>query len=329
MQRLLKRIANRPRILNFEREEIREAWICQRESLQSVLNAIDDLIDELGPNYLLKCSRQYRFKFARTKYSIIRPVDRNFDESILYVAEGLVKGYYPTKNGEIADIENILPLALNLLAHFLELAIFLEGSTCDDSFEIEAAAKLEKFDQSYVVFEQELIYTLSASFAVCLMSDNVFEGRQMFGIFLEEGFEFALKKNLLSMEEVANCDPNMFFTVPRISVLVGCYLGWFKSVGCAEEINDSNPNLISFYHNPYFLQAYDDLNRIQNQVEELNMGERALLEQRLINSKEPSDPSSIVEKLFIAISELAHLFQSGKYSNAYREMFSMILKSKN
>lgn len=339
---LLSRIVNTSKMMTFEQEELREAWINQREALQVVLNTIDNIMDEMGSDCITKCSRKYRFKFASSHQPILRPHDRNFDESIIYIAEGLIRGYCPISKDMAIDMSNLVPLALSLMIAFVEICVELENKSTGKSEKVYKDAKegsnhlikkLESFDLKYIVFEQELLFLLSENFMPCPMSENVLEGRQIFGIFLNEGLDYGLNKKLIDEDDVSNYDPNIFITVPRMAVLQGCYLGWFKRVDEGEEFEDLNCERISFYLNPYFLPFYCNLNDLQERIEELSLGERELLEKRLVDLQEDHGneilPTENLQQIYRDVSELAYSFQTGKYSGAFRELLSGIMRQRS
>lgn len=334
-------------MMAFEREEIREALNYQRESLQLCLNVIDHIMNDIGNRGIIRISRGYRSKFTGNRSSLIKFTEKHYDESIVYAAEGIANGLIPSALN--AQKNEFRRLAKSLIISFADLCSELEKRSLSsmekflkDCFVPGSAliSVMENFELAYVAFEQELMYNLSGEWGPVPMSDNIFEGRQLFGIMLSEGLHYSLKRNLLSLEQVVDCEPHIFVGVPRISILLGCFLNWFPPDVLEED--DWDVGKVSFYHNPYFLPIYSELASLQLSIIELTDAERSFLENRLISDlvekseemevKTANDHciepnrGAMINAIFRNICEVAHHLHSDRLSKTYREQFALIVK---
>jgi hypothetical protein len=252
------------------------------------------------------------------------------------MAESIIKGYIPILAKEKGTEQTLLDLSKNLSVQFGDLVADLEKRSMqsEEKFKAELEKgtsiiidKLEKFEFAYVSLEQELLFTICEARTVPMV-ENFFEGCQTFRIFLNEGLDYALRRQLISVEQILSCEPHIFISIPRISVLYACYNGMFPKRSTRPGFTE-----FSFYSNPFFQSIYTKLSKLQDKIDDMPVMHSFVLERKLVcdlneECDEENEASSdiLMKQVFLEVSEIAHSIQTGS-AKIYREIFSVMIKN--
>ena len=209
--------------------------IQEKHEINHLYLAVDDLMLsserhlrlslQIALQSLFRVSRSMGVKLVERSYREKFPLKFTYDESIIYVADGLIQGYLPFGYYELDESRLLASHMLASLAKVFDMA--------DTPVKFSVYIKhLEEFEFAYLKFETNLISCLSN----LELRNSRFENDQLFCFVLSDTIKKGIGKRW-SVEQLECLDPQFVFDVMPACVRSS---PWMFDSNLAESIDKMN-----------------------------------------------------------------------------------------
>ncbi|CAG2100112.1 unnamed protein product [Medioppia subpectinata] len=210
-----------------------------RSAQDKVITYIFKLMDEW---HCVRTSRDYRIKFPDDL--LTGEGAESLNGQIWFGAECLAAG----SNIMNHESESALlrPMAKSLTTTLDQLRLDLRNC-CNDldergNLSFEMVVKLEHFDQLFSSFEYEYVKSM-----LPIKSADEIEKQQEVIVLFSETLREALKRGLISQDDIDDCQPKTMIAIPRLAIVTGLLLGNGSAI--CKKSRDQLSNLFKPFHN--------------------------------------------------------------------------------